>query len=442
MPTLKIDTEKSFGAFKLMNATNGGPCGTVSNAQAQNVSNFTDYQNARIPYSRNHDANICGTVYGGPYVHDISAIFPDFGADVDDPASYDFICTDADIAKALSAGTKTFYRLGASIEHQVKKHFVYPPKDFQKWSRICEHVIRHYTEGWADGFTYDMPYWEIWCEPDMMNDETDFNKKDMWAGSDEQFYDFYEIAAKHLKSCFPHLKIGGPGLCSRVPWADRFLCEMQKRNVPFDFFSYHCYANYPEKLVEKENQLREVYRKYGYGHIESILDEYNYIQAWTGPGFLYSVESHIREKGAAFVMACMTLSQQSTIDMLMVYDTRPSVYNNFFDYYTRRPIKGYYALYWYGMFYDMETEIRAENQIDDIYCLAGKDKNEKVSAIITHYNNDDATPEKEIKIDFGKPGSKYEIYAVDKDHNGELLKTTDDLTLRLPLYSFFLIKEI
>ncbi len=30
----------------------------------------------------------------------------------------------------------------------------------------------HYTEGWADGFRYDMEYWEIWNEADGMLDDS------------------------------------------------------------------------------------------------------------------------------------------------------------------------------------------------------------------------------------------------------------------------------
>ena len=26
-----------------------------------------------------------------------------------------------------------------------------PPKDYAKWARICEHVVRHYNEGWGWG---------------------------------------------------------------------------------------------------------------------------------------------------------------------------------------------------------------------------------------------------------------------------------------------------
>ena len=65
------------------------------------------------------------------------------------------------------AGTKPFYRLGQSIEHQTKKYGIYPPKDFKKWAKICEHIIRHYNEGWANGYRMGIEYWEIWNEADL-----------------------------------------------------------------------------------------------------------------------------------------------------------------------------------------------------------------------------------------------------------------------------------
>ncbi len=121
METVKFDMTKECTPFKLLNATNGGPW-HKRHATDQWRSNFSDYKAARIPYSRNHDSNISGSVYGGPYAHDISVIFPDFSADVNDPSSYDFACTDESILTTLEAGTKTFFRLGQSIEHQIKKH--------------------------------------------------------------------------------------------------------------------------------------------------------------------------------------------------------------------------------------------------------------------------------------------------------------------------------
>ncbi|MBI4578450.1 MAG: hypothetical protein HY718_02035 [Planctomycetes bacterium] len=42
-------------------------------------------------------------------------------------------------------------------------------KDFAKWAKICVNIIRHYNEGWADGFHYNIRYWEIWNEPNVGN---------------------------------------------------------------------------------------------------------------------------------------------------------------------------------------------------------------------------------------------------------------------------------
>lgn len=59
-------------------------------------------------------------------------------------------------------------------------------------------------------------------------------------------------------------------------------------------------------------------------------------------------------------MACITKAQHSDIDMLMYYDTRPSVFCGAFDFYTYEKLKGYYPLYWYGMMYDALGEVPSE----------------------------------------------------------------------------------
>ena len=105
MEALRFDLSRNDGKFKILNATNGGPW-HKRHANDQYRSNFAEYKEARIPYSRNHDSNMC-SVYGGPYAHDISAIFPNFDADENDPNSYDFACTDENILCTLDAGTKT-----------------------------------------------------------------------------------------------------------------------------------------------------------------------------------------------------------------------------------------------------------------------------------------------------------------------------------------------
>ncbi len=434
METLKF--QRTDNKFKILNATNGGPW-HKRHANDQYRSNFEDYKAARMPYSRNHDACLCST-YGGPHSHDITAIFPDFSKDADDPASYDFACTDESVLVTVDAGTQIFYRLGQSIEHHIKKYGTVPPADFEKWAKICEHIIRHYNEGWANGFKLNIEYWEIWNEPDL--DPDDSPNKRTWGGTKLQFFDLYEITAKHLKKCFPNLKIGGPALAYNEEWAADFLKEMKKRGVAIDFFSWHIYCTEPVKMMEKAQRIKKLLVDNGYGDAESILNEWNYVKGWTEQ-FVYSIKSIIGIKGAAFTMSCITESQKSDcIDMLMYYDTRPSAFCGAFDYYTYEKNKGYYPLFWYGKFYDLARELRCENEPERIYTLCGEDKNGKIMCIVTNYCDDDEAPNKEITLDFGKDG-EYEIYLLDGDHDGELVKTTKELTFDMKNQSCILIKE-
>jgi len=434
MEKLTFDRKVLSSGFKMMNCTNGGPW-HKRHAVDQFRSNFDDYKALKIPYSRNHDSAL-HQIYGGPYSHDISCIFPKFDADPYDPASYDFACTDESIEVCLDAGTKTFFRLGQTIEHQIKKHHTLPPKDYKKWAVIAEHIIRHCTEGWAEGHNYDMPYWEIWNEPDL--NETEENKR-TWGGTREEFFDFYEIAAKHLKSCFPHLKIGGPAIAGNLEWAEHFLKEMQRRKVPIDFFSWHIYNVVPNYLKTKSETVRILLDRYGYTHTENILNEWNYIKGW-GEQFVYSIKSICGMKGAAFTMASMTACQHSPLDMLMYYDTRPSVFNGVFDYYTYEKLKGYYPFLWYAHIAECTNEILADREIPDIYSLCGITDEGKVISIITYYTDNDSASDKALSIDPSL--GEYEVYLLDRDHDGEMIAKTKELTFTLKPCSCILIKEI
>lgn len=435
MEKLVFETEKQYGKFKILNATNGGPW-HKRHADDQYRSNFDNYKKARIPYSRNHDSAMC-SIYGGPYSHDITCIFPNFDADPYSPDSYDFACTDEAILVCLEAGTETFFRLGQTIEHHIKKHGTIPPNDFKKWAVICEHIIKHYNYGWAQGFNLGIEYWEIWNEPDL-DDDNSPNKR-CWGGTKEEFFNFYEIAAKHLKNCFPTLKIGGPALAWREDWADDFLKRANINSIPLDFFSWHIYSDDPKPIIDRAQRIKNLLIKYGFTKTESILNEWNYVKGW-GEEFVYTIECINSMKGAAFMMAVISEAQKSDIDMLMYYDTRPSVFNGVFDFYTYRPLKGYYPFYWYGNFYDLEYEIRCNNRIDNIYSIAGVDKYGKITAIITYYSDYDNAADKEIAIDFGRE-STFDIYLLDSTNNGELLKTSKELSFLLQNHSVIMIRE-
>ncbi|MBR2431303.1 MAG: hypothetical protein IKB23_00115, partial [Clostridia bacterium] len=102
--------------------------------------------------------------------------------------------------------------------------------------------------------------------------------------------------------------------------------------------------------------------------------------------------------------------------------------------------KGYYPMYWCGMFYDCQHDVPITQKPERIYGLCGVNEG-KILATLTYYAYEEDLPSKTLKVDFGREGT-YEVYLLDEKHDGTLWKTTSDLTFEMPLYTSLLIKEI
>ena len=432
MSTVKIDFNKTAYTIKNMHAVNNGPIVARSD---QSKGNSLYYKAAKIPYARNHDAGF-NPSYGGEHSVDVHAIFPDFNADVNDPASYDFPCTDLYTKWIIDAGTEPFYRLGSKIEHGIKKYGTVKPKDFKKWAEICEHIIAHYTEGWADGFNYDIEYWEIWNEPDL--DPDDSTNKRCWSGTEKEYAELYVIAANHLKNRFPHLKIGGPALAWNEDWLERFFENVKEynggKNPPLDFLSWHWYGTEPREMSEKGTRIHNIAVKAGYTGFESILNEWNYVRGWSDE-FIYSIKTIIGMKGAAFTAACMIEGQKNpTIDMLMYYDARPTGMNGLFDFYTLEPLKGYYPFLIYSKLKELENGVFSESDDKDIY-IASAFNGSNAAIMLTYYAENDYLLNKSVTIEatgFDLSGAK--IYITDEENTMSLYPAKEFNDNKITLY--------
>lgn len=335
-------------------------------------------KDAGIPFSRLHDV-------GGPYGEyrwvDIPNIFRDFDADPTDPESYDFTFTDLLITALVNNGVEPFFRLGVTIENDamIKSYRIDPPTDPHKWAVICEHIIRHYTQGWANGFYYNIRYWEIWNEPDNYED---ISENQMWHGTKEQYYELYNVASKHLKKCFPHLKIGGYASCGFyalkdafvssakssprmeyfIDFFDGFLDNVVKNGCPLDFFSWHSYDGI------ENNKLYAAYAR-------KRLDEAGYTNTQTSCNE-WNAEVNTRGTAhhAALVCGMMLAFQKTPLDNAMFYDARfgLSVYGSLFNPLTAQPFPAYYAFKAYNELYKLENEVELTLDNNDAYALAAR----------------------------------------------------------------------
>ncbi len=439
MATVTVDFGKNRGAVKPMHAVNNGPAGA-----ADGISNAEAFRAAGIPYVRLHDSAHCWE-YGGEFTVDVHRIFRDFAADENDPASYIFGPTDRYLADVAAAGAEPFYRLGASIEPGYKCG-TYPPADSAKWARISEHIIRHYTEGWADGYTYKITYWEIWNEPDCRNDD---GSSPCWQGTEAQFIDFFVTAYVYLKTRFPHLKFGGPAFAYTARSREfilRLLRAVKRAGFDLDFFSFHAYAARPRDMGASIATVNGCLAEAGMLGTETILNEWNYVRGWGAGDWAYSLRAIKGLKGAAFDAAVMCVGQNSDLSMLMYYDLRPGRMNGLFDTDFLQPLKGYYAFKMFDRLYRLKNAAEAVTDGETVYaCAAGTRTGEK-AVLISRFDDDDGAPPEDVTIRVrGADGAhKATVYLLDGDNDmrpvrGETLPADGALTLTLKNFDTVLI---
>lgn len=371
MAKITVDFTKEKGKIKPVNGVGQPPI-----LYGVDDEMFHYLTEAHIPFSRLHDT---GGFLGGNRFVDVPNLFRDFDADPDDPAAYDFAFTDVLITSLIKHGVEPFFRLGVSIENDIaiRAYRIDPPKDFHKWAVICEHIIRHYTEGWADGFRYNIRYWEIWNEPDNW-EEIELNQE--WHGTKELFYEFYGVASTYLKEKFPHLMIGGYGSCGFcsldgegtklansspryayfVEFFDGFIDYIKAHNCPLDFFSWHSYTT-PSRTMGHARYARRRLDEAGYTHTESTCNEWNYRADLRGT-----------IQHAAFTTGMLLGFQDVPLDSAMFYDARcgVSTYSGLFNPLTLKPFPAYYGFIAFGELYTRGTQVESTCDTENVFAVA------------------------------------------------------------------------
>lgn len=431
MAVLTVDFSQTQGSIKPMNGVNNGP--QTCNFHYDATDHF---KAASIPFSRLHDTEY--PFGSGEYV-DIPCIFPHFDADETDPANYNFALTDLYLKAILEAGSKIIYRMGVSIEHQPIKRHIFPPKDMHKWARICEHLIRHVNEGWGNGYHMGIEYWEVWNEPDI---------PECWQGTAEQYHTLYIITAKHLKACFPSIKVGGPTISNpfNSAYIRAFLDAVWvKEKAPVDFLSWHIYGDDPTQFADAAQNIHCIKSEYGLDQAESILDEWNLVLGWDAVG--ESWQRMRTPQGAAFCAAVMARLQSTSCDIATYYDAQmvfASSWNALFTEvppgrhgigYSVKPTQCFDAFLAYAQLRKLGNAVPVQQDIPGLYALAAQ-KGKEGALLLVNYAKEACEPIP-LTLKASLPIRKAQLSDAQGTLREEPLFTSSSFTL--PPYSILLL---
>jgi xylan 1,4-beta-xylosidase len=419
-----LDCEERVGKIRPLHGVNNGP---VNFGETVDLSEY--YRELDLPLVRLHD---CG--WPTPNVVDMHAIFPDLEADPERAENYQFLRTDDYIQAIVNTGAGIVYRLGESIEHTRRKYYVHPPKDFEKWAEVCLGIIRHYNDGWANGFRHNIRYWEIWNEPE--------NRPNMWTGTKEQYYRMYEIAAKKIKAAFPDVKIGGPsigapgevvnGNLKPSDFLQGFLQHCKKKNLPLDFFSWHTYSADPYIYAIRARAIRKLLDEYGYAKAEIHLNEWNYLpdNDWTpisvaGQGLRRQqwYEKQHGPGGAAFTVSTLVDLQDSPVDVANYYRGDASPFGLFTQHGV--PKKTFYALKAFRMLLETPQRVKTSphQSGQPILCAGTNANGTEATVLISYYQG----KEQELKLriqNFVKPAPfSWQLFRLDDQWNLERVRS-------------------
>lgn len=214
-------------------------------------------------------------------------------ADAHDPTKYNWRYMDKLFSQVANTGMKPFISIDympKSLAKNTKEVYKWPeatfsndirngpPADSQVFAEVITYIIKHYNQGWANGYYRNYQYWELWNEPDI-----DFNlpfRYDgvFWNGTRLEFFNMYKVVATRVKQEFgSSVKFGGASFAAYDYWVPNFLDFVKATNIPLDFLSYHMYDEDPMVFDSILSFVKSSLDLRGMGNVEIIVGEWGRI---------------------------------------------------------------------------------------------------------------------------------------------------------------------
>ncbi|MFF8186806.1 hypothetical protein ACF044_06050 [Microbacterium sp. NPDC016588] len=231
---------------------------------------------------------------------DPTSLFPDWSADPDDPASYNFTATDEWVEAVHAIGAEVLFTVASSIPKNKL-----PAEDVELYGRVVEHVVRHYSAGWAGGPAKPVRIYEF-------GDQPDFGPLH-FGGHPEEFYAMYRAFCEAVSRVDPSLRVGGPSLAfaleADAPYREGFLAFVRENDLPLHFFSFLWFTDGSRDPLDYRyvaRELRTVLDRHGFTDTDLTLSYWNYLA-------VPSSSAPAAEKGAFQVATAIAL-QDTVID--------------------------------------------------------------------------------------------------------------------------------
>ena len=301
--TATIHVGEKYGRIAPIHGVNNGPL--VRNAweieDCQHIwysANYTEeYNEMQIPSSRTHGE--------GPgdmnriWVHADENGVPVYeGYDPLNLSNYDFNETDQRVQATLATThTSVYWRMGYSKAYPTYEDcsdWRSPPDNFTVFAQAAVQVLKHYREGWNDGFYFDsFDVVEVWNEPYL---------SDWWNGTADEYYELFHAVNSAVTSEFGDeievvaaITIGADS----IEFSERFMELAQQNNEPIDAIYVHLYRINPSQttyfFTHETESIGAFLAQYGYSENTPVyITEWNrnipiYAQSPASQAYLTSV---------------------------------------------------------------------------------------------------------------------------------------------------------
>lgn len=186
---------------------------------------------------------------------------------------YNWAYVDSVIDFLLSIDVRPFFELGfmptgiASSDETVFwwKGNITPPKDMAMWTDLVKAFITHCINRYGNA-EVSRWYIEVWNEPDYQGV--------FWAGTQQEYFDFYKHTAEAIRGIDPRIKIGGPAIThiqyEENTWLRKFTHFCASNNVPVDFISFHIYSDEATIYSPKGNDIFPIIPKRTFGEDDMV----------------------------------------------------------------------------------------------------------------------------------------------------------------------------